>query len=469
MDYLTFNTSTSPNEEFSDTSRSTGGKLQEVKLKHIHVTSEVKVVKKNYGLEEAIYGLVVGCLYSLIACLGRNEFGLDTLTNFASTVKNYKDEFLNGITTFVDSGGYSIIKGDVSPINIDRFLGCYIAYFEYANDAYDKIFSLDIPFSLMHHELNRKELIYKYNIESMSKQLEVLERKPELLDKLYFVWHFKLKSLYGIWKQLVSELELNKVIRNRAIGGMVSLRILNREINFSPFTGIAFRCLYDYLLSGYFDSGFRLHFLGINLPYDRLHIAFLEKLFRKLAQGHEIEHTYDTINYSQGSRMNSSLSLYDFTPNNELIYYDNISEIPFELVKNIYKDEKLINEITEEIQRRINGKRLKSINSFIPLNIYSNLSLDTFFEKIIDEYEMVDVLIGSSSTSVVESKFKSINNELSEKYPSLFNKDMVVNLVENMEYTWTYCDWFLNDRSDERLDYHINRFVECIGFDEILT
>jgi hypothetical protein len=429
----------------------------------------MKVLEGNYEFEKAIYGLVVGCLYSLIACFGRSGFGLDTLTNFASTVNKYKSEFLVGITTFVDSGGYSIIKGDVSPINIDRFLGCYIAYFEYANNLFDRIFSLDIPFSLKHNELNRKELIYKYNIESMSKQLEVLKRKPELLDKLYFVWHFKLKSLYGIWKQIVSELELNKVIRNRAIGGMVSLRILNREINFSAFTGIAFRCLYDYLQSGYFDSGFRLHFLGINLPYDRLHIAFLEKLFQKLAQGHEIEHTYDTINYSQGTRMNSSLSLYDFTANNEMIYYDNISQIPFELVKNIYKDEKLTNEIAEEIQRRINGKRLKSTNSFIPMNIYSNLCLDKFFEKIIDEYEMVDVLLGCSSTSVVEREFKLLNSELREKYPSLFINNMEVNLVENMEYTWTYCDWYLNDRSDERLDYHINRLIECIGLNDFLT
>jgi hypothetical protein len=437
-------------------------------LKHIHVTSYVKVNPDNYPLEETIFDQVDSCLYSLICGLRQKAFGLDTINNFAFDLKKYNESFLDGIATYADSGGYSIIKGDVEPKDIERFIECYTTFFEYENDLYDKIFSLDIPFSLKHEELNKKDLIYEYNKCAMTQQLEVIARKPYLLDKLYFVWHFKMKSLYDIWSRLVSDLGLNNIIRNRAIGGMVSLRNMT-EFNSTPFTGIAFRCFHDYLKAGYFDNGFRLHFLGINLPYDRFHIAFLEKLFRRLSEGQPIYHTYDSINYVQGARMRKDFPVYEFTDDNELIVYDSVSQVPQDLMKKIYRDNLVRDYIYDEIERRKSGKRLESTNSFIALNIYSNLCLDRFFEYLIDKYEMVDKLLNANSTAVVEGKFKLINSELKKAHPTLFRKEMMINLIENMEYTWTYCDWFKNDRSDVSLDYYINRLIECIGFNDILT
>ena len=436
-------------------------------MEHIHVTSSVKLNPDIYPLEKAIYNQVGSCLFSLIGGLRQKEFGLDTISSFAFDIKNYKDTFLPGIATFADSGGYSIIKGDIEPKDIERFIQCYTTFFEYENDLYDRIFTLDIPYSLKHEELNQKNLIYEYNKSALAQQLEIIARKPYLLDKLYFVWHFKMKSLYEIWSRLVSGMDLNKIIRNRAIGGMVSLRNMT-EINFSPFTGIAFRCFHDYLGAGYFDNGFRLHFLGINLQYDRFHIAFLEKLFHRLSGGQPIYHTYDSINYVQGARMKKDFPVYDFTDNNELIVYDGVNQVPADLMNKIYLDNQLRDTIYDEIERRKSGKRLESTNSFIPLNIYGNLCLDRFFEYLIDKYEMVDNLLNAYSTAVVEGKFKLINRKLKKEYPNIFGKEMMINLIENMEYTWTYCDWFKNDRGDARLDYHINRFIECIGCDDIL-
>ena len=436
-------------------------------MEHIHVTSLGKINPDNYPLEKAIFGQVNSCLYSLIGGLHQKDFGLDTINNFAYNVRKNKEQFLDCITTYADSGGYSIICGDVEPKDIERFIECYTTFFEFEDDLYDRIFSLDIPFSLRHEELNQKDLIYEYNKSALTQQIDIIARKPYLVDKLYFVWHFKLKSLYEIWSRMVSDLGLNQIIRNRAIGGMVSLRKMT-EINFSPFTGIAFRCFHDYLQAGLYDDGFRLHFLGINLPYDRFHIAFLEKLFAKLSNGHPIFHTYDSINYVQSARMRKDLVIYDLTDDQRLEIYNGFDQIPDKLIKKVYTDEIVQSYIFSEIERRKSGQLLNTINSFVALNIYSNLCLDRFFEYLIDKYEMVETLINANSTAVVEGKFKLINSELKRSYPYLFGKEMMINIIENMEFTWTYCNWFKNDRTDTMLDYHINRLIECIGCNELL-
>ena len=43
---------------------------------------------------------------------------------------------------------------------------------------------------------------------------------------------------------------------------MVALRGIT-GIRFSPFIGMAYRCLLDYLDAGRFDQDFTLHFLGM--------------------------------------------------------------------------------------------------------------------------------------------------------------------------------------------------------------
>jgi hypothetical protein len=99
------------------------------------------------------------------------------------------------------------------------------------------------------------------------------------------------------------ELELNEIIKYRAIGGMVGLRAI-KKIFYSPFTGISFRCLDGYIKAGNFTHDFRLHYLGINIDYDRFQIAFLEELFNRYLKGKsKAIHTYDSINYSRTAQM----------------------------------------------------------------------------------------------------------------------------------------------------------------------
>jgi hypothetical protein len=442
--------------------------FEEKILEYVHVINNTNPVSINETLEKAIYDHVNSSLHSLINGMKQKDFGICTISNYTYDFEKYSVRFLPGKKKYVDSGGYSIIKGDVEPENVDCFIQCYNVFTEHGKDDYDYIFSLDISCSLKHNDLNKKQIIFELNKRALTEQLNLIEKDPLFKKKLFFVWQFKTESLYEIWKDLYNKLDLNNYIQNRAIGGMVSLRKMT-SINFSPFTGMAFKCFNDYLSAKNIENGFRLHFLGINLPYDRFHIAFLERLFRVLSEGQLIYHSYDSISYSHSARKSKNIKIYDFIDKNKMIEYENISKITENLLEKVYRDPLLKEFILEEIEKKVNYQFLKTTDSFIPLNIYSNLSLDSFFESIIDEYEMVDIVLNANSTAVVEGKFSKIINDLEKRYPNLFGKNMRKNIIENMEYTWTYCNLFQNYRNiNDKLDYHVKKMTKLINFEDIL-
>ena len=94
---------------------------------------------------------------------------------------------------------------------------------------------------------------------------------------MYFVGQFLRNDQYEVWNKLYREFELYSVFKNRAIGGMVSSRRYFHNVP-SPFIGIAYRYLFDFLKFKQKDD-LTIHFLGIYLPQDRFTIILLEKLF----------------------------------------------------------------------------------------------------------------------------------------------------------------------------------------------
>ena len=177
---------------------------------------------------------------------------------------------------------------------------------------YSYLFSLDIPSSIKYLELNKVDVIYEFNKRALLKLRGLIEIHPELKDKIYFVWHFKIAAQYQIWSRLYKELGLAEFISNRAIGGMVGLHGKTKT-NFSPFTAISYRCLLDYLEAENFKNDFRLHFLGMYIGYDRFQIALLEKLFsRYLQDSANVKMSYDSINAAHSTRMNSVKPFYLF-------------------------------------------------------------------------------------------------------------------------------------------------------------
>ena len=187
----------------------------------------------NNELCNVISKIVPDSLYSLIGGLRQSEFGLDTLYDVAYAIKEFRSKFVlpGKGSQFIDSGGYSIIKGDVSPAGIRRFIQCYNLYLENQMDNYERIFSLDIPCSLRYSSLNNIQTIHDCNFESLLQTRNLLSTYDNLRDKLYFVWHFKMKSQYKIWNDLYSGLELWKYIKHRAIGGMAISKSVEYHFN----------------------------------------------------------------------------------------------------------------------------------------------------------------------------------------------------------------------------------------------
>jgi hypothetical protein len=438
-------------------------------MNYLHVASMAENSPRGFSLSPIVARQTGNCLYSLIEGLRQENFGLHTIELVAEKIRQYRASFLQpvGGNIFTDSGGYSIIKGDVHPQDVRRFIKCYNAYVEHDLSLYEYVFSLDIPFSKRYPHMNKKDLIYSFNKESLNDAKRMLEIHPELKDKFYFVWHFKMASQYEIWKRLYNEVDLREVIRNRAIGGMVGMRQVTSK-SFSPFTAMAYKCLYDYMSAEEFTAPFRLHYLGMYIQYDRFHIALLEQLFQDyLGALAKVEMSYDSINYSHTVRMNKDQPALDFVKG-ELHVYEKMTAISESYLKKVYGDERTIEFIDQELARRKHGVNLHDINSLIPINIHSNICLDRLFEHIVKEHCLVDIIKTASSPTTINRRMQSVLKSLANSYPRIFTRKMVQSIMENIILTYEFHHWFVGERSSEKLESMMTAFIKMIGFPECI-
>ncbi|BAH74995.1 hypothetical protein [Solidesulfovibrio magneticus] len=407
------------------------------------------------------------CLYSLIGGLKQKQFGIDTLCKEVSRINKFRSRIVipsKGVQ-YMDSGGYSIIQGQVSPGSVRRFIKCYNAYVENEIDNYERVFSLDIPFSKKYSAINTVDAIYELNRESLSDLRELMVKYPDLRDKVYFVWHFKMNSQYGIWKKLYDELDLKSYIKNRAIGGMVGMREVTKK-SFSPFTPMAYKCLIDFVQNNETEKEFSLHFLGMHINYDRFQIALLEKLFQNyLGDYVSVNMTYDSISYAQTARMGNSGPIY-LDSNDANLWFGNVKDVPERILQSVYGD--ITPQILEEIRLRSCKQKLVNCNSFAPLFISSNINEDRVFERIIDKYEIAKIIVTSSSSSVVACKLRSILSEIEESYKSMFNREFLKSIAENIEATIVFDRWFRCSRDLIQLDELIKSFNSWHGFADLL-
>jgi hypothetical protein len=275
-------------------------------------------------------------------------------------------------------------------------------------------------------------------------------------------------SQYQIWSQLYGELGLDRVVKHRAIGGMVGVREMTKRA-FSPFTPIAYRCLLDYLNAPETGSEFRLHFLGMYIPYDRFQIALLEALFSDYLRGISgVELTYDSINYSHTARMNNIKAVYEFDQG-ELQSYSSILGVPEYVLRAVYGDsDRALEEIGEELDRKKRYQKLHNAAVFAPLNVYSNLMLDRYFEWIIRKYELVDVLRSSKSWTVLLGRIHPIFSDLKSLHGNVFTEQMRKSMQENLEITHLYDGWFKECLDYESLNRRLAAFIGWLGFPDMI-
>ena len=451
-------------------------------MKFVHVISKLGKKKPDYtiaAVQQSKHALI-----SLIEGLNTQSFGLDTLNRAKKELRKINDVVIKPTKSklFIDSGGYSIIRGDIQPSSIGKFIDCYTDYLRTEFKNFDYIFSLDIPIALDYPSFNTKKNIYEFNKRSLTESINVLKNNPELQDKFIFIYQFKMKSQYLIWKQLFDELEINKYVNCYGIGGMVSLRGLLRnnsetdDLKFSPFIALSFKCLLDYIASKKFDKEFRIHNLGIYIKHDRFELHLLEKLFHRYSNNQtSVLITYDSINYMRTAQLKSrSLEIYSFT-NNEFIRYPDIQSVPDHVIREVYNNNEYYTAIQEEMDvLKNNGKKLDNIDCFTPLNIYSNINLDNFFEYIIDKYEIADAFFTATDFQHFLRLTNPTLSNLSILYPKVFTSRLVTCIKENLRITYIFHKFFINRPSNEtkmyeKLDELILQFIAKIAFPFDLT
>ena len=169
---------------------------------YVHTTGDV--IEPNQL--KLIDKYVNNYLFSLIAGLRQGSFGFDTLHRITQEIIEYKKVLGNDRKFFIDSGGYSIIAGDVSPRDISKFIECYNLFLDRdAPDNCDYIFSLDIPIFLKYKEFNTSKYIYEMNLKSIQESKKVLLKNKELFDKFIYVWQFKLHKQNVLWKKIYDD------------------------------------------------------------------------------------------------------------------------------------------------------------------------------------------------------------------------------------------------------------------------
>lgn len=431
-------------------------------MKYVYVAGGSKM---DIAMENAITKHTRYALYSLIYGLRQKDFGLHTLEMVTYSIRQFNDMFLTPVKgkSVTDSGGYSFIKGDIAPAKLDLLIDCYGVYIESEYENFDFIFSLDIPFSRKHLSFNTVANVLKANESSLITTRRLLDDNTTLQKKFYFVWHFKMAEQFAIWKHLYRKLELQRFVRHHAIGGMVGLKKAT-GIRYTPFTGMAYYALNAYLSGCFTGEPLRMHFLGIYSRQDRFHIAFLEALFRcYLERIADVEMSYDSINPVHTARMNKRLPLFHLA-GEELEVYPTLLDIPGSLLNEITSNKDHAQKMLQEIERRRNGLRLDKAAAFSPINVWSNLQLDNFFELIIKKYDLVGEMQRSSSPTSLNGRINRIFDDINQQYPGAFTPYMRRSISQTFERTWRWHKWFVDGRSPKAGDDLMAQVIREINF-----
>jgi len=411
-------------------------------------------------------------------------------------------------TKWIDSGGYSFIKGKFGSKHIPKLIESYHYYLKKYNEDFDFIFSLDFPFNEKDKSFNTDlKAIRSANFSSLDMSVKAIYKNEELRKKFYFVHQFLKDGFYEIWRDLYRQLNIADHVSNYAIGGMVGIRANKRAVP-SPFIGVSYRILLDFLkiISSKSVAEFRLHFLGVYLVQDRFSIILLERLFAKyLSQtGKEAKpvFTYDSSTYTRrGKRGHYSLSGF-FEYDDGFRYLQNFDDINLagnlerpeehhlKYLKKVYS-EGVIGTV-REVMDKSPGKRLKKLQKDIqsmiekddglkkkpgtgslaiydPISIFSDCCIDKILLRTIERYNLADEIFDFSSNDIdgitkfangfilnishAGSPYPEIDANLEDSVEaSLFNSAAILwSIRQCIVKIYEFHRWMIDKRDDEKM------------------
>ena len=430
-------------------------------FQYVHTTGDV--IEPNQL--KLIDRYVNNYLFSLIKGMRQGNFGFDTLHRVTEEIKQYRQVLDGGRKFFVDSGGYSIIAGEVSPRDVNKFTECYNMFLERdAEDNCDYIFSLDIPIFLKYPEQNNIKTIYEANSRSISSSLKILEKNPILFDKYLFVWQFKLLKQYNIWKRIYEEnLAGNNNIKNFAVGGLVSLRGIT-GIKFSPFIAMAYKNL-KIIHDKNLDYTSILHILGVYHLHDRTIMPFLHKLFNRYYlkdRNCKIQVTYDTVNYALSGLYKLKEQIM-FVPEADGKYTCGYAHDLIDKMHLVVDDKEVLETICRDLNLVVAGKNVEETRMASLLNVITQSTIDKIIDDEIDKNSIIELFLETSNFNSFKNKITPILMSLEKKYPLIFGNRTKKNLI-NFQYCFAFHQWWLNGQNEVELEKLMEKFIQLISF-----
>ena len=406
-------------------------------------------------------------LISLIDGLRQTAFGLNTLIKTANNIENLRKKFLKNTKNkkwFIDSGGYSIIVGDVSPRDMSKFIECYTYYLDnYASDNCDYILSLDIPILLKYPDYNNVKYIKKQNYLSCEKSKEILDNKKELYDKFVFVWQFKTPKQYKIWCDCYNNIYgIDNDLKNFAIGGQVGLRGLT-GINFSPFIATSFQ-ITDIIYNKNLEFESILHLLGIYGIHDRILMGFLDRLFNNhylKDRKSSIKITFDTVHHTIAGLFKIRELKSIIIKENQILYdysHKLINEFHL-LIENEFANK----EIVKNLNNIVNNEKIGDTSLLCTLEVIKHQMFDVIIDSCIDKYKIVDLFIESNNYNKFKNLFIPIFVKLESQFPYIF-KNRLNQVLLNFQYCYAFHDWWLKGRDPKTFNNLMNKFIQLIKF-----
>lgn len=430
--------------------------------KYIHTTSSVIPRGKK---KDILKYYVHNYLYSLYYAFSVEGFGLDSLKRFAENkIKVFYNNLYKGEELYIDSSGFSIISGDVKPEDIQILIECYHSFMKNYKDFYHKILSLDIPIFLEHPEYNTKESIYRYNYKSISYSKSLLEKDNELYDKFIFVWHFKIKDQFDIWRNIYDQFfkkdyKLNKF----AVGGLVSLRGVT-NIKYSPFIAPVYRILKHIEERGNYNKEYLIHILGVYGHHDRFFMCFMDKLINQYYfkdYDFNTNITFDTINYQvSGFFKSRHFPLFEMLGCNPLKYEESKYK---KWIEKLFPEEYVQKELLLEIDNIKNDRSMKDMEFFsLTYTVYSQL-IDFSMKKFMEEENLLELFLEHKNYNQLRNKLSPVLDRGRKKYPFAL-KAIKNNLLSNFFWLSNFHKAWVDGADLERIDKGINHFIKDINF-----
>jgi hypothetical protein len=195
---------------------------------------------------------------------------------------------------------------------------------------------------------------------------------------------------------------------------------------------------------------------------DRFVIALMEQLFcLYLNQVSEVLFTYDSINYNASAMYGTKIlvTCWSFSEDSIESYETIFNQCQKKLSVGIYYTDELYPHYFKELDRIKRGEPLTNSDMFSPLNIYSNMQLDSYFTYIIKRYSLAEIIHRSKSIFDVYQPLNGMLKELKVLQPKIFTNNLVKQIRESVEVLYKFHQWYCKRRDYGSLDELIELFI----------